>query len=69
MVTAYLALLWLVALERGVELTLSMRNARRALAEGGREVGRGHFRVMVLLHGLFLPACALEVVLLSVGSP
>lgn len=57
---AYLGLLALVALERGVELWLSARNARRALARGAVESGRGHYPAMVAVHGLFLVACAAE---------
>lgn len=59
-----LGLLALVALERGVELAVSRRNARRALAAGGVEAGRGHHRAMVAFHALFLVACAAEPVLL-----
>jgi methyltransferase len=57
-----LLLAWLLLLtaERGVELWLSARNTRRALAAGGVEAGQGHYPAMVLLHGVFLPACALE---------
>jgi methyltransferase len=33
-----------VALERVVELVLSTRNRRRALARGGVELGQGHYR-------------------------
>jgi len=62
---AYLALLGLLACERGVELWLSRRNAARAFAEGGIEVGRGHLGVMRALHTAFFFACALEVVGLS----
>ena len=56
----YLALLAAVALERGAELWLSERNARRALARGGTEHGRGHYPVMVVLHAAFLVACVAE---------
>ncbi|MBY0399419.1 hypothetical protein K2X89_03930 [Myxococcota bacterium] len=59
---AYLALLGLVALERAFELRLSRRNAERAFAEGGIEVGQGHFGVMRALHTAFFFACALEVI-------
>ena len=59
----YLGLLGLVAGERLVELGLSRRNARRSLARGARESGRGHFRAMVLSHSALLPACAAEVVI------
>lgn len=65
MVTAYLAFLALLGLERLVELRISRRHAAWALARGGVEVGRRHFRVMTLLHGGFLAACAAEVVLLG----
>jgi methyltransferase len=53
----YLALL---VVERGIELRLSRRNARRALAAGGVEVGRGHYPAMVLFHVAVLAACAVE---------
>lgn len=58
----YCALLALVCGERLVELGLSRRNLRRALARGGLEVGQGHFRVMAALHLAFLAACAAETV-------
>ncbi len=54
----YLVLLGLVAAERLAELWLSERNARRALARGGAEHGRGHYPAMVLLHAAWLAACA-----------
>ena len=60
-VQAYLGLVALVALERGVELVLSARNARLARARGGVETGQGHYPVMAVFHALFLVACALEV--------
>ncbi len=56
----YFLLLGLVAAERGVELAISTRNARRALARGAVESGRGHYPVMVAFHALFLGACAAE---------
>ena len=58
----YLGFLLLLGGERLVELWLSKRNAQRAFARGGVEVGRGHFRVMALVHTAFLFACAAEVV-------
>lgn len=61
----YLALLGLVAAERLFEAGLSNRNRSWALSEGGYEVGKRHYPVMVVLHALFLPACGLEVVLLE----
>lgn len=53
-------LLGLVVLERGVELLVSARNARRTLAQGGVEAGRGHLRALVAFHAAFLLSCALE---------
>jgi methyltransferase len=63
-VYVYLALLGLLALERGIELAVSRGNAARAFARGGLEVGRRHFVLMKLLHTGFFVACAAEVVLL-----
>ena len=40
----------LVAVERLVELVVSKRNAAWSMARGGRESGRGHYAVMVVLH-------------------
>ncbi|AGP35290.1 isoprenylcysteine carboxyl methyltransferase family protein [Sorangium cellulosum] len=57
----YLAFLGAVAIERLAELVISRRNARRAFAKGGVEVGQAHFRAMALMHTAFLAACALEV--------
>jgi methyltransferase len=64
-VTAYPYLLGLIALERGVELWISRRNAQRALARGAVELGQRHFRFMQLLHGSFLLGAGLEVALLD----
>ncbi len=55
-----LGYLVLLVVERLVELVLSDRNARRALAAGGVEAGRGHYPVMVLFHAAVLVACAAE---------
>jgi methyltransferase len=57
---AYLALVGAFGAERVAELFLSRRNARRLLARGGVEVGRGHYRPMVAFHALFLASCAGE---------
>lgn len=65
MVRPYLVLLLVVAAERFVELGISRRNARWALAQGGREYGQAHFRWMQVLHTLFFFACAGEVVVLG----
>ena len=57
---AYLVLLAGTSAERFLELGVSVRNARWALARGGRESGRGHFPPMVALHTALIAACALE---------
>jgi methyltransferase len=59
--TLYLALVAAVAVQRLLELRLSRRNLRWALARGGVELGRGHYGPMVALHALFLAGCAVEV--------
>lgn len=63
----YLAFLVLLCAERGVELAVSRRNVRRALAAGAVESGRGHYPVMVAVHALFPVCCAAEVV--GLGRP
>ena len=55
----------MVALERLFELRVARRNARVALARGGREYGAGHFPAMVALHTGFLIACPVEVLALD----
>lgn len=67
--TLYLTFLGLLYVERGVELLISRRNARRALNAGGVETGRDHYRIMAIFHALFPLACAVEVVLLSRPFP
>ncbi len=59
----YLGLLAAVALERFAELWVARRNAQWSFARGGREAGRRHYAVMVVLHTGFLLGCAAEVVL------
>lgn len=49
------------AAERLVELVVSTRHARWALARGGVERGRAHFGPMVALHTGLLVACVVEV--------
>jgi methyltransferase len=62
----YLALL---AAERGLELAVSRRNARRALARGAVEAGRGHYPAVVALHLAFLASIAAEAILLPSPWP
>lgn len=46
----------LVALQRLAELLYARRNTRRLLAEGGYEVGAGHYPLIVALHAAWLLA-------------
>jgi len=65
----YLVFLGLVACERCVELAVSNAHARAAFACGGFEVGRGHYRIMTVLHTVFFGSCAAEVLLLKRSFP
>jgi methyltransferase len=49
-----IVILALVTLQRLGELWLSNRNTRRLLERGAREVGRGHYPLIVAVHGLWL---------------
>ena len=68
-VKAYLIVLSLLAVERGIELALSRRNARIAFSRGAREYGTAHFRFMAVFHSAFLVSCAAEVILLHRPFP
>lgn len=68
-VRLYLLLLLLLYGARLVELLVSRRNTRRALAAGAIETGQGHFRWMAAFHAVFPLACGLEVVLLQRAFP
>lgn len=57
----YYLLIGLIGIERLIELVVSTRNARWAFAHGGREVGRGHYPVMVGVHAALLLGCVVEV--------
>ncbi len=61
----YLGLIAVTALERLVEVRVSLRNAAWSFARGGTEHGREHYPFMVVLHTGFLVGCALEVWLLD----
>lgn len=56
----YLGLLAATAVERLVELRLSLRHAAWSRARGGVEHGAEHYPVMVVLHTGFLVGCAVE---------
>jgi len=61
----YTGIIGLTAIERLVEVRVSLKNAAWSFAQGGQEYGKGHFPAMVVLHTLFLIACPLEVWLLD----
>jgi methyltransferase len=66
---AYAGFLGLLGVERLVELRLSRRNASLAFAEGGREVGQAHYRVMTAMHLAFLVCALLEPVVFERPFP
>ena len=68
-VLLYLGFLCLLVYERGAELLVSRRNARKVLAAGGVETGRRAYVVMVVVHALFPIACAAEVLVLKRPFP
>jgi len=57
----FTGLLGLMVVERLAELNLARRNQRWLVARGAFEVGRRHYPWMVVLHGLFLASCLVEV--------
>lgn len=65
MVSFYIGVMGLVALERLAELVVAKRNAAWSFANGGVEHGAGHYPFMVVLHTGFLVGCLAEVVLLD----
>lgn len=58
--TFFTVVVAVVALERLVELVVSRRNAAWSLARGGRETGRRHYPVMVVLHSALLVGMLVE---------
>lgn len=46
----------LVGCQRLAELWLSRRNGKALLEAGGREIGRGHYPVMIAIHAAWLAA-------------
>ncbi|MGO9507428.1 MAG: isoprenylcysteine carboxyl methyltransferase family protein [Mycobacterium sp.] len=56
----YYLLILAVGIERLVELVVAQRNARWSFAQGGKEFGRGHYPVMVVLHTALLVGCVVE---------
>lgn len=56
----FTALVALVGVERLAELVISRRNAAWSLAHGGRESGRTHYGVMLVLHSGLLVGMLVE---------
>ncbi len=54
-----------LAVQRTTELVISARHSRRLRARGAREVGAGHFPLIVAVHVAFPLALAAEVLLLG----
>ena len=50
-----------VAALRLIEIIYAKRNAERLIADGGREVGAGHYPLFILLHGGWLAALFITV--------
>ena len=61
----YIAIIIATAIERLIEVRVSLRNAKWSFARGGVEYGAGHYPFMVVLHTGFLFACVLEAWLLN----
>jgi methyltransferase len=64
-VSWFTGLVLLVGVERLCELVVSRRNALRSLAQGAREYGRGHYPLLVLVHGALLLGAVVEVAALD----
>lgn len=52
----------LLLFQRGLELVIAKRNERYLLSKGGYEVGREHYKYLVLLHAGFFCTLYIEVV-------
>ena len=61
----YVLLIAVVGCERVAELVVSKRNLAWSRAQGGIEVGAGHYPAMVVLHTGLLVGCLAEVMLLD----
>lgn len=57
----YYLLILAVGIERLIELLVAKGNARWSFAHGGKEFGRNHYPVMVVLHTALLLGCVIEV--------
>jgi methyltransferase len=56
----YYLLVLVVGIERLAELVVAKRNAEWSFAQGGKEFGRTHYKVMVTLHTALLLGCIVE---------
>jgi methyltransferase len=56
MISAAVAILGFVTLQRLAELPLASRNTRRLIADGAHEHGAGHYPLLVALHAGWLAA-------------
>ncbi|GAF65568.1 hypothetical protein BTS2_2466 [Bacillus sp. TS-2] len=63
MILMVVILLLMVALQRLVELMIAERNKQWIIKNGGYEVGRSHYRYLVLMHSSFLLFLVLEVII------
>ena len=57
----YIIFLMIVSATRLMEMQISRRNASWAFKNGGLEVGKTHFKFMVVLHTAFICSCGIEV--------
>jgi len=60
-VTGHTLLLGYVVLARLIELSVARRNTRRLLAQGGYEVGRKHYPLIVAMHAAWILAIVFTV--------
>lgn len=56
----YYLLILAIVIERLAELVVAHRNAQWSFAQGGKEFGRPHYVVMVVLHSALLIGCIVE---------
>ncbi|SFI88394.1 isoprenylcysteine carboxyl methyltransferase family protein [Thermoflavimicrobium dichotomicum] len=61
--------LWLVVIQRCVELLLAKKNAAWIKEQGGYEIGRKHYPLLVAVHVLFFAGMLLEKEILHAASP
>lgn len=62
---AFVVILLLVITQRMVELIIAKRNEKWMIQQGGYEVGRAHYPMMIMLHSSFFIFLLLEVLLFN----